>query len=315
LDAPSLSAGTYYVAVEAGANAAPGGGSYVLDVRCAAPAAFVAPPLFAEGPENNDPRSGGTSTLVSLPARCNGQIPTVGATGDWDFYRFLLLGESFVQARVAATASHPQTPRLDDPVLYLFDASTPPNLLAGPFYASDFAVWDTAIDVRLPPGGYQIAIRGFAGSVGGRYYLDLHRTDAARVTVHPGGCGGRSAGLTVATTGPGAPTTVERPVLGTTYSVVGSNLGSGGFGFHLVGFASTALDLTAAGAPGCTYEVLHLDAILRLADGAGFARYAVAIPETLTLLGTTLQSQIAVLDFSNPLGLTFSNRVSAVVGP
>jgi hypothetical protein len=310
---PSLPAGTYYVAVEAGTNAV-AGGSYVLDVRAATPTTFVAPPVTNEGAENNDPRSGGVPTTVSLPARGNGSIATTGPAGDWDFWRFLLLADSFVQVRVAATASHPTQPRMDDPILYLYDGASPPNLLAGPFYASNFGVWDTAIDVRLPAGVYQVAIRGWVGSIAGSYWLDLHRSDAARVTVHAGGCGGRVAGVATATSGPGAPLVLERPVLGTTYALRGSSLGAGGFAFHVVGFAATAIDLGPFGAPGCTLEVNFVDSPLQLADAAGTTTFAVPLPESATLLGATLMSQIAVFDLSNALGVTLSNRVTAVLG-
>ena len=310
---PSLAAGTYYVAVEAGTNAV-AGGSYVLDVRAAVPTAFVAPPVANEGAENNDPRSGGVPTTVTLPARGNGAIPTTGPAGDWDFWRFTLPAESFVQVRVAATAAHPIQPRMDDPILYLYDAATPPNLLAGPFYASNFGVWDTALDVHLPAGTFQVAIRGWVGSIAGSYWLDLHRSDAARVTVHPGGCGGRVASVATSTTGPGAPLVLERPALGTTYALRGSSLGAGGFAFHVVGFSSTSVDLGPLGAPGCTLEVNFVDSPLQVADGTGATTFVVPIPESAPLLGATVESQIAVFDLSNALGVTFSNRVAAVLG-
>lgn len=310
----ALAAGTYYVAVEAGA-AGVANGSYTLDVRGAAPVAMPVPPVVAEGPENNDPRLGGTATAVALPVRCNGSVATTGANGDWDFYRFTLATESFVQVRVGATPTHPTPPVMDDPLLYLFDAAVPPNLLGGPFRAGTFGAWDAAIDVRLLPGAYQIAIRGWGGSVAGRYYLDIHRADAARSTVHAGGCGGRLLDVATTNVGPGAPLRVERPAIGTTYSVQGSNLGSGGFAFHVVGFASTVVDLTAAGAPGCILEVVFVDTPLQMADAAGNVVFAVPIPESLSLAGAALESQVAVFDFSNPLGITLSNRVAAVLGP
>ncbi len=309
-----LAAGTYYAAIEAGTFAV-AGGSYTLDVRAAAPTTLATPGIVGEGPENNDPRLGGTATVVSLPARGNGSITTTGPAGDWDFWRFLLVTESFVQVRVAATATHPTTPRMDDPILYLYDSSSPPNVLAGPFYASNFGVWDTAFDVRLVPGAYQVAIRGWTGSIAGSYYLDLHRSNAARVTVHAGGCGGRVASVATTDSGPGAPLVVERPVLGSTYAVRGSNLGAGGFAFHVIGFAATFVDLTPFGAPGCTLEVNYVDTPLQLADGAGRTTFVVPIPESLALLGASLESQIAVFDLLNALGLSFSNRVGAVIGP
>ncbi|MFY9342941.1 MAG: PPC domain-containing protein [Planctomycetota bacterium] len=313
LYANALSPGTYYAAVEAG-TAAVAGGSYTLDVRGAVALSLAPPPTVNEGPENNDPRTGGTPTTVTLPARCNGVVSTAGNGGDWDFYRFTLSSESFVQVRVAATATHPSTPRLDDPVLYLFDGASPPALVAGPFRATSFATWNAAGDLRLAAGTWQVAIRGWAGSVAGSYWLDIHRSDGARATVHPGGCGGRVATVATTNSGPGAPAVVERPAIGTTWAVRGSNLGAGGFVFHVVGFASTWIDLGPFGAPGCALEVAYVDTPLQLADAAGATTFAVGLPESGSLLGVTLESQLAVFDLSNPLGLTFSNRVSAVLG-
>jgi hypothetical protein len=313
LTAAALPAGTYYCSVERGAFAATSG-SYTLDVRCSVPVLLPASAIAAEAPENNDPRSGGNPTTVSLPARCNGLIPTTGPSGDWDFWRFMLPVDSFVRARVAATVSHPTPPVLDDPILYLYDAGTPPVLLAGPFYASNFGVFDTAIDVRLPAGSYQVAIRGWVGSIAGRYYLDLARTDAGRVTVHPGGCGGRVLDVATTAVGPGAPLRTERATLGNTYTLRGSSLGSGGFAFHMIGFQAQSIGLGPLGAPGCTVEVVWVDALLQVADFAGAARFVIAVPETPSLIGTVLESQVAVLDFSNALGFTFSNRVTGVLG-
>lgn len=309
---PALAAGQYYLVVEAGPNAV-AGGSYTLDVRGAV-ATASAPAIVAEGPESNDPRLGGSATGVALPARCNGSSPTTGVGGDWDFYRFALTTESFVEARVDATVNHPSPTRLDDPVLYLFDNAVPPNQLAGPFQSTTFGAYDALLEARLPAGTYQIAIRGWNGSVGGAYYLDIVRRDAARVAVLPGGCGGRQLGVATTDAGPGAPLRLERPVIGTTWTLQGTNLGANGFTFHVVGFAATSLDLGMLGAPGCTLEVSYVDTPLQLADAAGRAVYALPLPEAANLLGLTVESQAAVFDLSNALGVTLSNRVSAAIG-
>jgi hypothetical protein len=309
---PVLPAGQYFLVVEAGPNAV-AGGSYTLDVRGAA-LTSSSPTIVAEGPESNDPRLGGSATGVALPARCNGSAPSTGVAGDWDFYRFTLAAESFVEARVDATANHPSSTRLDDPVLYLYDNAVPPNLLAGPFQSSTFGAYDAALEARLPPGTYQIAIRGWNGSVGGAYYLDLLRRDAARVTVFAGGCGGRSLGVATTDAGPGAPLRLERPVIGTTWTLQGTNLGANGFTFHVVGFSSTLLDLGLLGAPGCTLEVNYVDTPLQLADATGRAVYSLPLPEAASLLGLAIESQAAVFDLSNALGVTLSNRVSAAIG-
>lgn len=309
----NLVAGTYGIAVERGPLGA-ASGSYALDVRCLVPASVVAPAIVNEGVENNDPRTGGTATVVTLPARCNGQVSTVGTAGDWDFWRFTLANETFVQLRVSGTATHPQTPRLDDPVVYVYDTAVPPNVVAGPLFGSDFAVYDAAFDVRLPPGSYQVAIRGWVGSTAGRYYLDLATSGGAAVDVGVGGCGGRVLAVGTSNSGPGAPLAIERPTIGTTWTVVGQSLGANGLAMHVVGFAPVLLDLTPLGAPGCTLEVDYVAVIPQLADALGSARFVTPLAEAPSLLGAQLVSQAAVLDFSNALGVTLSNRVTATVG-
>jgi hypothetical protein len=61
-------------------------------------------------------------------------------------------------------------------------------------------------------------------------------------------------------------------------------------------------------------EVVYIDTPLQLADAAGRATFSLRLPETPSLLGTTVESQVAVFDLSNALGITLSNRVSAAVG-
>lgn len=313
LTVAGLPAGSYLVAVERGSFAAPSG-SYVLDVRLAAATPPPVPPTVAEAAENNDPRSGGAATAVVLPARCSGELTSTGSDGDWDFWRFTLAADAFVQVRVAATASHPNPPVADDPVLYLFDGASPPNRVAGPFHARDFGTFDAVVDQRLPAGSWQLAIRGVRGSPAGRYYLDVHRLDAARILVHPGGCNGRV--LTVGTTdsGPNAPLAVERPVLGTTFTLQGQALGAFAPVGFLLGDTAVALDLAALGAPGCTLEVLWFDLPILLADAAGHAALVVPVPEDPALAGAAVEFQAMALDAGNALGLSFSNRVSAVAG-
>ncbi|MFN6147334.1 MAG: hypothetical protein ACK5AL_13315 [Planctomycetota bacterium] len=309
---PALAAGTYFLAVEAGA-AAVAGGAYALDGRAVAVPAFAGA-TAVEGPENNDPRSGGAATVVTLPERCSGVVSAPGVAGDWDFYRFTLANDALVEARVDATPTHPSPARLDDPVLYLFDGATPPNLLAGPFQSRSFGVYDAWLEARLPAGVYQLAIRGWSGSIAGAYYLDVVRRDAARATVAAGGCGGRSLAVPATDAGPGAPLRLERPVLGATWSLLGSNLGAGGFVFHVVGLQATFVDLAPFGAPGCALEVVYLDTPLQVADGLGRTTFRLRLPDTPSLLGAAIESQAAVFDLSNALGVTFSNRVTAALG-
>ena len=310
--AKDLPAGTYYAAVTAGANAATSGG-YLLDVRCEPVTNIITPLTTNEGPENNDPLTGGAATNVLLPVRCNGDIHTTGYDGDWDFWRVRAFGEQVMRIRLSGTANHSGAPA-DDLAVYVFDGATPPNLVAGPFFASDTATWDQAIDVRIAGGFHHVAVRGVEGSGAGSYYLDLSTRPSASATVFAGGCGGRSLTLASTNLPVGTPRVLERAVLGATYSVEGVNLGTTGFAFHVLGLAATSIDLTPFGAIGCTLEVSYLDTVFQFADAAGRATWSIFVPDSVNLLGTTVHSQAAVLDLSNPLGITISNRVAATIG-
>lgn len=313
LHVPDLAPGTYFAVVERGPLGALSG-TYGIDVRCGVPAVLGGPVIVAEGPENNDPRSGGTPTTITPDVRCNGTLATTGPSGDWDFYRFVLADHSFVRASVAATATHPLSPKADDPVLYLFDNSVPPVLLASSFTGRDYAVWDAQIGLWLAPGTYQIAVRGWQGSVPGSYYLDVRRTLGARAVTNVGGCNGRMLDIPRTNVGPNAPLSLERPVLGRTYSLVGSGLGANSLGIHLFGVVPTSVDLTGVGAPGCTLSLLWVDLLVFLTDALGNAVITLPLGEDPSLLGLPLETQLGVLDGSNPLGITFSNSVSAIMG-
>ncbi|MBX3463466.1 MAG: hypothetical protein KF830_09860 [Planctomycetes bacterium] len=313
LHVPWLAAGSYFAVVQRGA-AAPGTGTYRIDVRCAPFAPSGSGPLVAEGPENNDPRTGGTPTTVPVPSRCSGSLSSTGPGGDWDFYRFTLLEPSLLRARVDATAAHPVTPRTDDPVLHLFSDGSPPQLLAAAAAGTTFGVWNAELAVHLPVGVYQVAVRGWQDSPAGSYYLDLRRVRAASATAEPGGCAGRTLELLRTDLGPGAPLALERPVIGRTYALFGSNLGANGLAVHAYGVTPVDVDLAPVGAPGCFLKVDWIDLVPLFADGAGTAAVALALGEDPTLLGVPLVNQLGVLDFSNPLGITTSNSVHAVMG-
>lgn len=312
LYAKELTPGTYFIAITAGENAAASGG-YLLDMRAelaTSPSSLLA---ASEGPENNDPRTGGTATNIFAPIRCNGDLATTGHDGDWDFWRILSFGDQMLRIRVAGTASHPNAPA-DDVAVYLFDGATIPNRVAGPFFASDRAEWDQAIDIRVTGGFHHLAVRGVEGSNAGSYYVDVATRSVSTATVFAGGCGGRILGLPETSFGAGSPLSIESAFLGTSYSVEGANLGSNGFAFHVVGLASTFVDLTPFGAIGCALEVSYVDTAFQFADLSGRATWTIAVPDDVSLIGASLHSQAAVLDLSNPLGITISNRVATMIG-
>jgi len=307
-----LPAGTYFVAIERGASAATSG-SYALDVRCAPPAVPGALPIVNEGAENNDPRTGGVPTAITPDVRINGLLSTTGPAGDHDFHRFTLTEPAFVRATVAATATHPTPPVADDLVLYLYDNGAPPQLLASSFAGTNFGAFDAEIAVWLPAGTWQIAVRGWRNSIAGRYYLDVRKTPGARAVTNPGGCFGRTLEVPTTNIGPGAPLALERPVIGRTYTLRGSGLGASGIGVHMFGIVPASLDLTAFGAPGCTLGLEWIDLLVFFADAAGTTPIVLVLTEDPTLLGVPLETQLGVLDAAVPLGLTFSNTVSALI--
>jgi hypothetical protein len=313
LHAPELAAGTYLLAVERGAQAALAG-SYLLDLRCGPLPGSTGATLVAEGAENNDPRTGGTPTTVPVDSRCTGTLASTGPAGDWDFYRFTLLQPNVLRVRVDATAGHPSTPRTDDPVLYLYSDGAPPVLLASAFASADYGVWDAELVVRLAAGVYQVAVRGWQDSIAGSYYLDLRRVLAANATTNAGGCAGRTLDLLRTNIGPGAPLGLERPAIGRTYSLLGSGLGSNNPVAHAVGITQVSVDLTSFGAPGCFLDVDFIALLPLLADAAGMAAVTLPLGEDPSLLGVLLVDQLGVLDFSNTLGITTSNSVTAVMG-
>lgn len=312
LSAQNLPAGTYYAAVTAGEHAATTG-SYLLDVRCESPTTPATFVVANEAAENNNPLTGGIATSVTLPVRCNGTLSSTGHDGDWDFWRVLAFGDTMLRIRVTATAAHPNQ-QAEDLVLYLYDGASVPNRVAGPFFATENSTWDQAIDVRITGGLHHVAVRGVDGSQAGSYYLELTQRSSASATIFAGGCGGRSLTLPITSVGPGSPQSLEAAFLGMSYSVVGTGLGNPGYAFHVVGLQSTFVDLTPLGATGCALEVDYVDAAFQLADAAGQATWTVPVPGNMTLLGTRLHSQVAVLDLSNPLGITISNRVASTIG-
>lgn len=306
-----LQPGSYFVAVAAGEDAVPG--SYQLDLTCRAAATPSTPPTVNEAAEDNNPLTGGVATNGVIPARCSGALQSTGVDGDWDFFRLLLIGDSVVRIDMSPTSSLP-TGAAQDPVVLLYDDSSPPDLVAGPFYASARAAWDHVLEFRLKGGLHHIAVRGVEGSLPGGYLLDVTAASAAAGVVFPGGCSGRALSLATAVHGQGTPLVREVPRFGSSYSVQGSGLGSFGFAFHMLGLQGQFFDLTPLGAPGCTIEVVPLETVLQIAGPQGSATWTTPIPDAPVFLGTQLHSQAVVWDQSNGFGFTTSNRVVGFVG-
>jgi hypothetical protein len=308
---PQLQPGSYFIAVAAGEDAVPG--SYQLDLACRSSSAPASPSTTNEAAENNNPLTGGVATNGVVPTRCSGALQTTGVDGDWDFWRLLVIGDSVVRIDMTPTASI-STGAAPDPVVLIYDSSTPPDLVAGPFYASARNTWDQTLEFRLQGGLHNVVVRGVEGSQPGSYLLDVTSVPAAAGVVFPGGCNGRQLALATAIHGQGSPLVREVPRFGSSYSVQGSGLGGFGFSFHMLGLQGQQFDLTPLGAPGCTLEVVPLDTALRVAGPQGSATWTTPIPDALVFLGTQLHSQVIVWDQSNAFGFTTSNRVVGFVG-
>lgn len=308
---PQLPAGTYFLAVAAGEDAVPG--SYQLDLVCRTPAAPASPTTTNEAAENNDPLTGGVATNGVVPTRCSGALQSTGVDGDWDFWRLLVIGDSVVRIDMSPTASLAGG-AASDPLVLVYDNSSPPELVAGPFYASARDTWDQVLEFRLKGGLHHFVVRGVEGSPPGSYLMDVTAVPSAAGVVFPGGCNGRSLTLATAVHGVAAPLVREYPRFGSSYSVQGSGLGAFGFSFHLLGLQGQSFDLTPLGAPGCTLEVVPLETVLQVTGPSGGAAWTTPIPDAVVFLGTQLHSQVVVWDQSNAFGFTTSNRVVGFVG-
>lgn len=104
----------------------------------------------------------------------------------------------------------------------------------------------------------------------------------------------------------------SRPRLGTTFTLQTTPIPAGTpLGFMLLGLNSSAIDLTAAGMPGCTGYVDFLGGGIStgvFAVPGATAPYSLGVPNNLALVGMTLFAQSATLSQGfNGLGLIASN--------
>lgn len=173
----------------------------------------------------------------------------------------------------------------------------------------------------------------------GNYVLEISLLDAptyaagnvASATANAAGCG--TAGVPTI----GRAIATELPILGQTYVTRTTNLnGPGNLGLMVLGLSGAQgpsgapagspqsiynpqpLDLTFAGAPGCTLNVNPLQIDVMLADPVTFAAdYLLPIPSVPGLQGFTLFMQPAKLDFltpANALGVQPGNWMRIIVG-
>lgn len=316
----NLAAGTYFVAVR-GYDATTFG-SYTLDVIAAPPGTY-ARTAVAEAAEPNDPRSfPGVATVSAVNTQNAGMISAgVASTSftefgaDYDFFEFTVATSGPI---LLETVDGAALPALLDTVIHLADASF--NRLAFDDDGAGPGSFLSRLVYELPAAGtYYAVVSGYGtGAAGtGNYLLNITRP-ASSVTVHSGGCMG-SAGVptlesrAVAAGGPRP----EQPVLGSVFYLDGTNLPANAPLFRIIGLVplATPVDLAVIGAPGCIVEADPIGTDFGLADGNGVYFSRIATYVDVAMVGLPLEQQLAVLDLpANALGLTLTNRVSAVCG-
>lgn len=324
-----LAAGDYYLAVTGGPFRQQG--YYTLDV-VAGPLGSLVPVRFynhvIEGAEQNDPRRpGGIATATTINSLTIGRISAGGngqhhpdlATADYDLYQLQVTEPMRLTFDLLITNNPGES---QAPILYLLDSYF--QLIDTSYPVGSGGIWDQLVyDFQVPTVVY-LAVAGWDATGVGTYVL---RTNGpippivapSTVLMHPGGCAG-SAGvprlgvLDCATT---PASYAERPVLGSTYTLTGTNLPVNTPLVRIVSLvtAPVPIDLGLYGAPGCTVVVDPASTALGFADSSGQDYWALPLPFLQPLIGLPLEQQLLVMDpAANALGLTTSNRVSSVCG-
>ena len=324
-----LAAGRYYLVVRGRQPSL--SGTYSLDVMAAATGTLVrSQPLQTvfEGPEDNDPRSGGiasfsavyTNNLGSLRSGGGGTSwSTVGGIGDYDYFTFVMPAPGIVTLATLPGSGIAS----GDTVVHLVNVSG--NRLdfdddSGPGAYS-------LLHHPVASGTYHAVVSGFGSVNSGSYQLQIQASlplslGAASTVVQSGGCQG-SAGLTPHL-GPRENSIFpgvlpEQPVLGSTYVMDLVDIPPNAAISTATGFTQAVppVDLSQSGAPGCFVEVSANggQAHLNTALGNGVFHWAIALPLDVTFLGLNLEMQAVVFDpLANAAGVSLSNRSSAVCG-
>jgi hypothetical protein len=333
ITAGNLPAGTYYLRVESFLNAQVG--SYTLDL-VVAPNCDIVPqmgpivgPVVAEGAEPNDPRRGrGVATPTALFTRNLGYISTAtdgqsytSLTSDYDFWAFTVAAPGPIVLMTCSTGFAP-SPAATDTVVFLADASF--AVLA---FNDDWCNMWSQLNYNITvPGQYYAVVKGFTGSTG-YYHLDIIGSICnsapitnAVFTQNVGGCPGTNGLPTLGVRNSMSFPLIypERPLIGTEFVMDVTNVPASTALIEVLGFAALPLpgfDLGPLGAAGCFVEVSPIVNTIAFTSATGDAFWRLPIPYNLALCGLHLQLQAAVFDPpANLLGITVSNRGSAVVG-
>lgn len=176
------------------------------------------------------------------------------------------------------------------------------------------------------PGFYYLEVYGAVFAGAGNYLLHTGACEpmfvASSFTTQPpstNACPGSSGARPNLATPQG-----EKPFLGSTFvsrvsNVVPNTLIVPMFGLSNVSAASGTVplpvDLTPIGAPGCFLRVDPLVLQTAVADGAGVASFALAIPPLVSARGFSIFTQCLCLDIPlNTLGMSVSNDVRLILG-
>jgi hypothetical protein len=211
------------------------------------------------------------------------------------------------------------------PVLSAATAVVSGNILegaAGPSHARG------VFNFLLPGTTYYLEVvsPGVAANQSGNYNLELSLVDNptysagnfAQVAANAAGCG--TAGVPTIT----RVLATELPIVGQTMATRTTNLnGIANLGLLVIGLSPAAgtvfnplpVDLTLAGAPGCTLNASPLLIEFMPGDVTGTANYTIACPPVLSLAGTTLFLQPVKWDLSlNALGVQPGNWLRLIYG-
>lgn len=139
--------------------------------------------------------------------------------------------------------------------------------------------------------------------------LELFSQTPARATPYGAGCSGSNGVVAL------QPAPFSFPILGGTFRMDATNLPlTAGPTWLAVGVLQDNFDMTAIGAPGCTW-LRSTDLVFGLARTSGAASLGVPIPNDNTLLGVITFWQVVAADATaNSLGLTLSNGLNVGAG-